>query len=175
MEAKLHHFNACLDRFYWGYEGPGEQRELPPDSLPALRTLSLRAVATDIAHEYPGFLPEELSAFTALASLTVEGPPVWMMTPEEWKVDQYETQDQFDGRDCNSDTLELQSLDNHLEVFSTLRMPDPGFCPPRLRELSLLSCGLKVVPEFVAGAGTDVGVGWLRAARLLPASCMQAM
>jgi len=158
LEGKLHCFNACLDRYVFG--DTGGHRQLPRGCLPALPTLSLLAVAGDAQHEAPGFLARELSALTGLTSLAVEGPAVVLLTQRQWKELRWQTEEwcdegsegESDGGSCDSDTLEQSSLGNHLGVFGPLAMPDPGFHLPHLRELSLISCSLKAVPQFVAGA-----------------------
>lgn len=47
-------------------------------------------------------------------------------------------------------------MEGHLEAYAPISLPGPGFCLPRLRELSLLSCCLRQVPKFVAGAAAGV-------------------
>lgn len=155
LEGTLYTFNTCLEDYV--FDEPGVERELPPGSLPALHTLSLRAVLGDTNYHDPGPLPEELSALTGLTSLTVEGPAVELQTIEQWKEQHYDTLHRYHSTESDSDTLQQESLESHMDAYDPLPMPGSRFCLPHLRELNLLSCGLERVPKFVAGEG---GAGW---------------
>lgn len=154
LHCLLYTLIACL--ISNAEDDPDAEGHLPPGCLPALRLLRLRA--TDDDRYYfegePVWLPGELSAATSLTSLHVEGPEVTVRTLSEW-WDQVEPPSP--GQIPDSEDLENDALSEHAQWVPSVELPGPYFCLPRLRELSLLSCGLEAVPEFVAGGAA---VAW---------------
>lgn len=163
LEATPSSISSCLEVHVFGV--PGEGRGLPPGRLPALRALSVHAVRNR------GPLPAELSALTQLTRLQVEGEAVRVRTIEEWREHYDRTRDDS-GSEPDSDELEQEAVEGFMEAYAPIALPGPGFCLPRLGELSLLSCCLRQVPKFVAGAAAGVmpGGGAAAGQRLLDAA-----
>lgn len=163
LHCLLYTLIACL--ISNAEDDPDAEGRLPPGCLPALRLLRLRATEDDrhFVEGEPAWLPGELSAVTSLTSLHVEGPEVTVRTLSEW-WDQVEPPSP--GQAPDSEDLENDALSEHAQWVPSVELLGPYFCLPRLRELSLLSCGLEAVPEFVAGEGRKVGAAL--AGRLAP-------
>lgn len=138
LHCLLYTFNACLEDYL--DEDP-DFEQAPPDCLPALRSLSLRATEYDrhAGHGLRPIIRNELSALTGLTSLHIEGEP--------FNVRDYMS----DNDSAASDRIEDYALRMHQETEPSVVPPSRAFCLPHLRQLSLVSCGFEAVPDFVAG------------------------
>lgn len=149
MAASLHCLSASLSALFDGPGGPEDG--LPQDSLPALRALTLCISQFESATGLP---PRDLCALTALTQLQVEGPAIKAKTPMEWR----ESVPALCWDDApDSEGLEEEGLEDDREWVAPLAV-EPHFYLLHLRELSLLSCFLEQIPEFIAGAAAGAGL-----------------